>query len=48
MGQRLKMLTVSDGSNSLTTAIDDLPSGLYFVKVQAADRLFNVAKLVKE
>jgi len=48
MGRRLRMLTVPDAAKSLTTDIDDLPSGLYFVKVQSADRLFTVAKLVKE
>lgn len=48
MGRRLRTLTVPDAGNSLTTAINDLPSGLYFVKVQSADRLFTVAKLVKE
>lgn len=48
MGRRLKMLTVPDVSNSLTTSLEDMPSGLYFVKVQSADRQYNVAKLVKE
>jgi hypothetical protein len=48
MGRRLRMLSVPESANSLSTAIDDLPSGLYFVKVQSTDRLFTVAKLVKE
>jgi len=48
MGRRLRMLRVPDGGSSLTTDINDMPSGLYFVKVQSVDRLFNVAKLVKE
>ncbi len=48
MGRRLRMITVPEGTNSLSTQIDDLPSGLYFVKVQSTDRLFTVAKLVKE
>jgi len=28
--------------------MDDLPSGMYFIKVQAADRFFTTAKVVKE
>ena len=48
MGRHLRTITVPEAANSLNTTIDDLPSGLYFVKVQSADRLFTVAKLVKE
>lgn len=48
MGQRLKTLLVPGESTSLTTSLEDMPSGLYFIKVQSSDRWYNVAKLVKE
>ena len=48
MGRSVRTLKMPEAGNSLNTTIEDLPSGLYFVKVQSAERLFTVAKLVKE
>ena len=48
MGQILYTRHVPNDVTSLTAALDVLPSGIYFVKVQSADQLFTVAKLVKE
>ena len=48
MGRRLRTFVVPDASNKLTVAVNDLPSGLYFVKLETADKLFSIAKLVKE
>jgi len=48
MGRLLLRLNVPEGVPSVTEDISHLPSGLYFLKVHSADRLYNVAKLVKE
>lgn len=47
MGRRLRFFTVPDGAGSLNVDLENMPSGMYFVKVQASNRLFTVAKLVK-
>jgi len=48
MGHRLRSIVVPYGEKSLMTIVDDIPSGLYYVKIQSGNRLFTVAKLVKE
>ncbi len=48
MGRRLRTFTVPYAAASLNVRMDDLPSGMYFIKVQAADRFFTTAKVVKE
>lgn len=48
MGQHLQSITVPDAAMRLNATIDDLPSGVYFVKVRSSDQLFTVARLVKE
>ena len=47
-GKILQTIVVPDASASLTTRVDGLPSGIYFIKIQSADRVYTVAKMIKE
>ncbi len=47
-GRILSTVAVPDASKQLTLQVDDLPSGIFFVKVQSADRMYTAAKLIKE
>lgn len=48
LGRRVLSLQVPENARLMTENVAQLPSGLYFLKVQSAERLYNVAKLVKE
>jgi hypothetical protein len=48
VGRKLQTLIVPDAATSLSIQMNELPSGLYFVKIQSPDRMYTVAKVVKE
>ena len=47
-GRVLRSIAVPETSRQLTISLDNLPSGIFFVKVRSADQTYTAAKLVKE
>ncbi|MBL7774904.1 MAG: T9SS type A sorting domain-containing protein, partial [Saprospiraceae bacterium] len=47
-GRVLRSPDIPDGASSMSMNLDDLQPGVYFIKILAADRLFEVAKVVKQ
>jgi hypothetical protein len=47
-GRRIRTFTVPSDAKYINISLGDLPAGLYFMKVQSADRMASVAKVVKE
>jgi len=47
LGQILQTRSIPDGANSLTTNVNEMPEGIYFVKIVSAGRLLKVLKFVK-
>lgn len=47
-GRVLRSPDIPEGASSMVMHLDDLQPGMYFIKVLAADRLFEVAKVVKQ
>lgn len=48
LGRLMRTISVPDGTSQLRFPVDDLPSGIYFLRVQERGQWYEVAKLVKE
>jgi hypothetical protein len=48
LGQVLQTKSIPDYESTFATSLDDLPAGMYYLKVRADEHLWTVAKLIKE
>jgi hypothetical protein len=48
MGIILRQLEVPDVVTEMNISMEDLPAGMYFIKIESAQGQYNVAKIVKE
>jgi hypothetical protein len=47
-GARIRSVDIPDAAERWTMSLDELPAGIYFIQIQSAEALYEVAKVVKQ